>query len=47
MKSFPKGAHDDMVDETTQAINYININYNAISYSEFNQGMQEIGSMRF
>lgn len=47
MKSFPKGAHDDMVDETTQAINYININYNAISFSEFNQGMQEIGSMRF
>lgn len=47
LKSFPKGTHDDMVDETTQAINYINKEYIIRDYSQINEGFKSMESMRF
>ena len=47
LKSFPKGSHDDMVDETTQAINYICTEYSAMDFMTVSQNMSLLNGVRF
>jgi predicted phage terminase large subunit-like protein len=47
LKTFPKGTHDDMVDETTQAINYICAEYSALDFMTVSQNMSLLNGVRF
>lgn len=47
LKAFPKGANDDMVDETTQAINYIKKEYNHSGFAAATAGLKVLNGVRF
>jgi predicted phage terminase large subunit-like protein len=46
LKSFPRGRNDDMVDETTQAINYIFKEYGLKDFSALSQGYQYLSGYK-
>jgi phage terminase large subunit-like protein len=47
LKTFPKGQHDDMVDETTQAINYILAEYSSLDFASISQNLNLLNGVRF